>query len=79
MNLAVVPLVAPAMAAGVVALLGGWLVGPGAPSSSARSSRRPAWVVLRLMIAIVDVGGLDPVGERGVRAGGRHRARGSSC
>jgi competence protein ComEC len=59
-NLAVVPLVAPAMAAGVVALAGGILVGLGAPGAVGSVVAAPAWVALRLIIAIVDAGAALP-------------------
>ena len=51
-NLLVVPLVAPAMAAGIVALAGGLALGAGAPSIVGRSSRRPA-AILRILVLIV--------------------------
>ncbi len=60
-NLAVVPLVAPAMAAGVVALGGGWLVGAGAPVVIGAVLAAPAWVALRLMIGIIDVAASIPM------------------
>lgn len=53
-NLLVVPLVAPAMAAGVVALAAGLAVSAGAPGALATIASAPAWVALRLMIAIVE-------------------------
>ncbi len=53
-NLAVVPLVAPAMAAGLVAMLGGFLVLAGAPSLVGSVLAAPGWVSLRIMVAIVD-------------------------
>jgi competence protein ComEC len=54
-NLAVVPLVAPVMAAGLVALAGGLLVGAGVPAGAGALLALPAWVGMRLMIAIIDV------------------------
>ena len=54
-NLLVVPLVAPAMAAGIVALLGGAIVAAGAPSAVGAILAAPGWVALRLMIGIVDI------------------------
>ena len=54
-NLFVVPLVAPAMAAGIVALLGGAAVAMGAPSAIGAILAAPGWVALRLIIGIVDV------------------------
>jgi competence protein ComEC len=59
-NLAVVPLVAPAMAAGVVALFGGILVVFGAPGTIGSMLAAPAWVALRLIIGIVDAGAALP-------------------
>ncbi len=53
-NLAVVPLVAPAMAAGLVAMLGGFLVLVGAPPLVGSVLAAPGWVSLRIMVAIVD-------------------------
>ena len=45
-NLAIVPLVAPAMAAGLLAMVGGGLVSAGAPADRRRRSWRcPGWVV----------------------------------
>ncbi len=52
-NLAVVPLVAPAMAAGLVALTGGLLSQVGAPSIVGTILAVPGWVLLRLLDAIV--------------------------
>ncbi len=52
-NLAVVPLVAPAMAAGVVAIGAGALVAAGAPMVIGASLAAPAWVLLRVIVAIV--------------------------
>ena len=56
LNLVVVPLVAPVMAAGVLALVGGVLVGIGAPAAVGAILALPAWVGLRLMIALVTGG-----------------------
>ena len=53
-NLGVVPLVAPAMAAGIVALAGGVLVMAGAPMGLGAILAAPAWVILRILVAIVD-------------------------
>ena len=52
-NLVVVPLVAPAMAAGVVALAGGGLVLAGAPPVIGAIIAAPGWVILRVLVAIV--------------------------
>ncbi|HUP55789.1 MAG TPA: ComEC/Rec2 family competence protein, partial [Methylomirabilota bacterium] len=54
-NLLVVPLVTPAMAAGLVALFGGGLLSLGAPTALGAVIAAPGWVSLRLMIAIVEV------------------------
>lgn len=59
-NLLVVPLVAPAMAAGIVAMAGGLLLGLGAPSALGAALAVPAWVSLRLMISIVDAAAAVP-------------------
>jgi competence protein ComEC len=53
-NLVIVPLVAPAMAAGIVALLGGGIVVAGTPPVIGAILAIPGWVSLRLMVAIVD-------------------------
>jgi competence protein ComEC len=53
-NLAVVPMVAPAMAAGLVAMLGGFLVTAGASPIVGSVLAAPGWVLLRIMVAIVD-------------------------
>ena len=52
-NLLVVPLVTPVMAAGLLALGGGLLVGLGVPAVVGSILALPAWVGLRLMIALV--------------------------
>ena len=52
-NLVVVPLVAPAMAAGVVALAGGGLALAGAPPVIGAIIAAPGWVILRVLVAIV--------------------------
>ncbi len=59
-NLVVVPIVAPAMAAGLLALAGGLLVGIGLPTWLGAILAAPGWVGFRLMIAIVDVGAAVP-------------------
>ncbi|MEO8570755.1 MAG: ComEC/Rec2 family competence protein, partial [Chloroflexota bacterium] len=53
-NLVVVPLVAPAMVAGVVALVGGALVLAGAPSMVGAVLAAPGWVILRALVAVVE-------------------------
>ncbi|HSL77809.1 MAG TPA: ComEC/Rec2 family competence protein [Candidatus Limnocylindrales bacterium] len=60
-NLAVVPLVAPAMAAGIVAMLAGGLVELGAPGAVGAILAAPAWVALRLIVGIVDVAAAVPL------------------
>ncbi len=52
-NLAVVPLVAPAMAVGLVAMGGGAIVGLGVPAVVGAILAAPGWVVLRILDAIV--------------------------
>jgi competence protein ComEC len=59
-NLLVVPLVAPAMAAGLVALLGGALVSLGAPSAVGAVLAAPGWVALRVIIGVVEVAAAVP-------------------
>ncbi len=60
-NLLVVPLVAPAMAAGLVALIGGALVAVGAPAVVGMVLAAPGWVALRAIIAIVDIAAAVPM------------------
>ncbi len=52
-NVVVVPLVAPAMAAGVVALAGGLMGVAGAPAALGAILAAPGWVLLRILVAIV--------------------------
>ena len=52
-NLVIVPLVPPAMAAGALALAGGWLAGLGLPAPIATILGLPAWAILGLLIALV--------------------------
>lgn len=52
-NLAVVPLVAPAMATGAAALAGGWLTLAGAPPVIGTLAGLPGWLVLTVLVAIV--------------------------
>jgi len=59
-NLAVVPLVAPAMAVGLIALAGGGLVAAGMPAVVGSVLAAPGWVVLRLLDAIVLVAAAAP-------------------
>jgi competence protein ComEC len=60
-NLLIVPLVTPAMAAGLVALGGGALVSVGAPGVVGSVLAGPGWVALRLIIGIVDVAAAVPL------------------
>jgi competence protein ComEC len=60
-NLAIVPLVAPAMAAGIVAMLGAAAVELGAPDVAGVMLAAPAWVSLRLIVGIVDVAAAVPL------------------
>ncbi|MEO8463549.1 MAG: ComEC/Rec2 family competence protein, partial [Chloroflexota bacterium] len=59
-NLAVVPLVAPAMGAGVVALAGGLLAMAGLPAVVATIVGLPAWLLFSLMVGAVRAGALLP-------------------
>ena len=59
-NLLVVPLVAPAMAAGLLAMAGGGLVAVGLPDMLGSILAAPGWVALRLIIGIVDVAAAVP-------------------
>lgn len=52
-NLVVVPLVPAAMAAGALALVGGWLGLAGAPSMLAVVLGLPGWLVLAVLVAVV--------------------------
>jgi competence protein ComEC len=60
-NLAVVPLVAPAMAAAMVALLGGAIAVLGGPSVIATVAGLPAWALLTAMCAVVRTGAALPI------------------
>ena len=59
-NLAVVPLVAPAMAVGLVALAGGAAVLAGLPDAVGAVLAAPGWVILRILVAIVQLRGWAP-------------------
>jgi competence protein ComEC len=59
-NLLVVPLVTPAMAAGLVALIAGMLVSLGAPTVVGAILAAPGWVALRVMIGIVEAAASVP-------------------
>jgi len=52
-NLLVVPLVAPAMAAGIVALAGGAALAAGAPAILGAIVAVPGWVILRILVLVV--------------------------
>src|SRR5438270_541918 len=54
-NLFVVPLVAPAMAAGAIALVGGMATLLGLPSIIATVAGLPAWAVLTVIVGIVRI------------------------
>jgi competence protein ComEC len=60
-NLLVVPLVAPAMAAGLLAMAGGALVTIGVPQAIGAVLSAPGWVALRLIIGIVDMAAAVPL------------------
>jgi competence protein ComEC len=62
-NLVVVPLVTPAMAAGLLALFGGTLVSAGAPTILGVVLAAPGWVALRIIIGIVEVAAAVPFGS----------------
>jgi competence protein ComEC len=59
-NLAIVPLVAPAMAAALVALLGGAIALIGGPAIVATLAGLPAWALLTLICTIVRAGAALP-------------------
>jgi competence protein ComEC len=52
-NLFVVPLVAPAMAAGVIAMAGGAALTLGAPAMVGAVVAAPGWVILRILVLVV--------------------------
>jgi competence protein ComEC len=52
-NLVVVPLVPPAMAAGTLALVGGWLAQIGVPPLAAMLLGLPGWLVLIALVSVV--------------------------
>lgn len=60
LNLAVVPLVAPAMAASGVALLGGFATIAGAPGIVATLLGLPAWFLLSVIVGLVQAGAALP-------------------
>src|SRR4029078_7585208 len=53
-NLVVVPLVAPAMAAGIIALAGGAVLAGGAPAIPGAVVAAPGWVILRVLVLVVE-------------------------
>jgi competence protein ComEC len=59
-NLAVVPIVAPAMAAAGIALVGGLAVMAGAPAVGATILGLPGWFLLAVMVGIVQAGARVP-------------------
>ena len=61
LNLLVVPLVAPAMAAALVALLGGAIAVLGGPAIVATLAGLPAWVLLTAICTIVRAGAALPI------------------
>jgi competence protein ComEC len=67
-NLFVVPLVVPAMAAGLLAMAGGALVAIGVPEAIGAILAAPGWVALRLIIGIVDAAASVPLASVEVTA-----------
>ncbi|HUQ77966.1 MAG TPA: ComEC/Rec2 family competence protein [Patescibacteria group bacterium] len=65
-NLAIVPLVAPAMAAALVALLGGVVALAGGPGLVATLAGLPAWGLLTLVCTIVRAGAALPFANLGL-------------
>jgi competence protein ComEC len=59
-NLLIVPLVAPAMAAAMIALVGGAIAMAGAPASVATLAGLPAWALLTAMCTIIRAGAALP-------------------
>jgi competence protein ComEC len=59
-NLLIVPLVAPAMAAALVALLGGFVAIAGGPTVVATLAGLPAWALLTAMCAVIRAGAALP-------------------
>jgi hypothetical protein len=53
-NLVVVPLVAPTMASGIIALAGGAALAAGAPSVLGAVVAAPGWVILRILVLVVE-------------------------
>ena len=67
-NLLVVPLVAPAMAAGAVALVAGWVALLGGPGAIATIAGLPAWALLSAMIGLGRAGAGVPFASVQVEA-----------
>ena len=59
-NLLVVPLVAPAMAAGLLALAGGAALVAGAPTVLGAVVAAPGWVILRILVVVVQTAAALP-------------------
>ena len=59
-NLLVVPLVAPAMAVGMLALVAGGIVAAGGPPVLGAVLAAPGWVILRLLVGIVEAAAALP-------------------
>jgi competence protein ComEC len=59
-NLVVVPLVAPAMAAGLLALAGGAMILAGLPEVVGVVLAGPGWVILRVLVSIVEIAARIP-------------------
>jgi competence protein ComEC len=60
-NLLVVPIVPVAMAGGLIAMIGGWLVMAGAPPIVATLAGLPGWLVLHLIVLMVRAGASVPM------------------
>jgi competence protein ComEC len=60
-NLLVVPIVPVAMAGGLIALVGGWLVMAGAPAILATLAGLPGWLVLHVIVLVVRAGASVPM------------------
>lgn len=65
-NLLVVPLVAPAMAAGAVAFVAGWLVTLGAPTVVGTVAGLPAWGILAAIVTVVRLAAALPLASVGL-------------
>lgn len=67
-NLVVVPLVAPSMAAGLLALLAGSLIVAGLPWGLGAVLAAPAWVLLRVTVAMVEAAASVPFASVALQA-----------